>query len=100
MVFCIRVINCCCNFPGVLNVISDWFGIVDITNVVYFIIIAFLLLIVFLNNISISKQQEEVTLLTQELSLTKSEMRGKTDDLCASDNSVNNACDRANSVED
>jgi len=61
--------------PSVLDTISDWFGIIERTNSVFLIIIAFLLLIVFLNNMMLSKTQEEITLLIQEISILKAELK-------------------------
>jgi len=78
--------------PDVLYFVSIWFGIVEVTNLIYFIIIGFLLLIVFYNNIAISKQQESITLLTQEISILKSELEQKTV-VCNSVNQIGNIGD-------
>lgn len=87
-------------FPDILQWFSTLLGIIDITNAIFLIVIGFLLLIVFLNNVTISKHQETITLLVQEISILKSEKEGKDNDLCAADNPVDNACDGADSLED
>lgn len=86
-------------FPVILTWIARLLGIIDITNVIFLIVIGFLLLIVFLNNVTISKHQETITLLVQEISILKSEKEGKADDLCTVDNPVDNACGGTDSVE-
>lgn len=78
--------------PDVLYFVSVWFGIVEVTNLIYFIIIGFLLLIVFYNNIAISKQQENITLLTQEISVLKSALENKTGEY-TSVNHIDDTCD-------
>lgn len=87
-------------FPGILDRFAYFLGIIDITNAIFLVVIGFLLLIVFLNNVTLSKHQETITLLVQELSILKSEKEGKLDDICIADNSGNNACGGADSVED
>ena len=86
-------------FPRLLHIISYWFGIVDITNSIYLIIIAFLLFIVFLNNITISKQQEDINSLIQEISILKSTTGDEKNDICVIDNSVCDACNGADIME-
>lgn len=68
------VISVC---PDILRFVADWFEIIEPTNSVFLIVIGFLLLIIFLNNITISKHQETITLLIQEISILNSKLDRK-----------------------
>lgn len=86
--------------PKCLYIVSGWFGIMEATNSMFLIVIAFLLLIVFLNNITISKHQESITLLIQEISILKSRLGGNANEnISVCDSTVNNACDGTDTLE-
>ncbi len=87
-------------FPKCLYIVSGWFGIMEPTNSMFLIVIAFLLLIVFLNNITISKHQESITLLIQEISILKSKPGGDANEnISVCDSTVNNACNGTDTLE-
>lgn len=56
-------------FPGIIYAICGWFGIISPTNLVYLIVIAFLLMLVFYNAIKISRLESRLDHLTQEIAL-------------------------------
>lgn len=56
-------------FPEIIYAICIWFGIMSPTNLVYLLVIAFLLLLVFYNAIKISHLESRLDHLTQEIAL-------------------------------
>lgn len=86
-------------FPQVLFTVSRWVGIAEPTNAVFLLIIAFMLLIMFINNLTISKTQEDVVRLVQEISILKAELKEKDYAVRAVDSAVSDAGDRSDPVE-
>lgn len=58
-------------FPDSLQSFANWLGFETLSNFIFVVIIALLILICFFLTISNSKQQEQITKLTQEISILK-----------------------------
>lgn len=86
-------------FPQVLFTVSHWVGIAEPTNAVFLLIIAFMLLILFANNIAISKSQEDIVRLVQEISILKAKLKEKEYAVPSVDSTVADAGDRSDTVE-
>jgi hypothetical protein len=72
--FAALVFVCISVFPKILEFIANAFGIVEKTNAAFLVVIAFLLLITFLDNITLSKNKESINNLIREISLLKSKI--------------------------
>ncbi len=68
------ILVCISIFPKILEFIASMFGIVEKTNAAFLIVIAFLLLIAFQNNITILKNKESINNLIRETSILKSKI--------------------------
>lgn len=86
-------------FPGILFTVSRWVGIIEPTNAVFLIIIAFMLLILFVNNITLSKSQEDIVRLVQEISILKAQLKENEYAVHSADTSVDDAGNRSDAVE-
>ncbi len=58
-------------FPAPIIALSDLFGFETLSNIIFVIIIALLILVCFSLTISLSRQQVKITKLIQELSILK-----------------------------
>lgn len=58
-------------FPGPLQSFANWLGFEQLSNFIFLVIIALLILICFFLTISNSKQQEQITKLNQEIAILK-----------------------------
>ena len=67
-------------FPKPLEAFANWLGFETLANFIFVIIIALLLVICFFTTLSNSRQQEQITKLSQELSILKGKKRSKTSD--------------------
>ena len=56
-------------FPGILSVVSGFFGIYDPVNMIFFCGFAFSLIIIYTLTAAVSKLSEEVRCLTQDIAL-------------------------------
>lgn len=56
-------------WPEIIYAVCRWLGIVSPTNLVYLIVIAFLLMLVFINAIKISQLESRLDHLAQEVAL-------------------------------
>lgn len=63
--------------PGLLDLISEIIGIYSVTNMVFFLGFCFLLIIVFLQTISLSRNSERIRKLSQELALRDKENKDR-----------------------
>lgn len=58
-------------FPGPLQAFANWLGFETLSNFIFLVIIALLILICFFLSTSNSKQQEQITKLNQEIAIIK-----------------------------
>ena len=58
-------------FPGPLQSFANWLGFEQLSNFIFLVVIAVLILICFFLTISNSKQQDQITKLNQEISILK-----------------------------
>ncbi|MBO7657041.1 DUF2304 domain-containing protein [Candidatus Saccharibacteria bacterium] len=58
-------------FPGPLQSFANWLGFEQLSNFIFLVIIALLILICFFLTVSNSKQQDQITKLNQEISILK-----------------------------
>lgn len=58
-------------FPEPLTVFSSWLGFETLSNFIFLVVIALLIIICFFHTVTISKQQTQITKLIQELSILK-----------------------------
>lgn len=58
-------------FPDPLQSFAHWLGFETLSNFIFLVIIALLILICFFLTVSNSKQQDEITKLNQEMSILK-----------------------------
>lgn len=58
-------------FPDPLQSFAHWLGFEQLSNFIFLVIIALLILICFFLTISNSKQQEQITKLNQEIAILK-----------------------------
>lgn len=59
-------------FPEPLNTFSNWLGFETFSNFIFLIVIALLIILCFFLTITISRQQNQITKLIQEVSILKS----------------------------
>ncbi|MBR3252675.1 DUF2304 domain-containing protein [Candidatus Saccharibacteria bacterium] len=64
-------------FPDPLQSFAHWLGFETLSNFIFLVIIALLILICFFLTVSNSKQQDEITKLNQEISILKKGQNGK-----------------------
>ena len=64
-------------FPEPLTALANWLGFETLSNFIFLITIALLILICFFLTISVSKQQSQITKLIQELSILKHDQNKK-----------------------
>ena len=60
-----------CIFPNPIDAISKWLGFETLSNFIFVILIALLIIVTFSLTITVSKQQEQIVKLIQELSILK-----------------------------
>ena len=60
-----------CIFPNPIDTISKWLGFETLSNFIFVILIALLIIVTFSLTITVSKQQEQIIKLIQELSILK-----------------------------
>lgn len=58
-------------FPGPLESFAHWLGFETLSNFIFLVVIAILILICFFLTVSNSKQQNQITKLIQEVSILK-----------------------------
>lgn len=58
-------------FPEPINTLAHWLGFETLSNFIFVVIIALLIIICFFLTVTISRQQSEITKLIQELSILK-----------------------------
>lgn len=58
-------------FPGPLQSFANWLGFEQLSNFIFLVVIAVLILICFFLTVSNSKQQDQITKLNQEISILK-----------------------------
>lgn len=64
-------------FPEPLAAISVWLGFETFSNFIFLVVIALLIILCFFLTITASRQQEQITKLTQELSILKHKTKNK-----------------------
>lgn len=64
-------------FPQPLESLANWLGFETLSNFIFLIVIALLILICFFLTLSNSRQQEQITKLNQELSILKAKKQLK-----------------------
>ena len=58
-------------FPEPLTILSKWLGFETLSNFIFLVVIALLIIICFFHTVTISKQQAQITKLIQEISILK-----------------------------
>ena len=58
-------------FPDPLQSFANWLGFEQLSNFIFLVVIAILILICFFLTVSNSKQQDQITKLNQEISIIK-----------------------------
>lgn len=58
-------------FPETLTTLSSWLGFETLSNFIFLITIALLIMLCFFHTITISRQQNQITKLIQEMSILK-----------------------------
>lgn len=67
-------------FDSIPNWLSNFFGFQLTSNFLLFLAVIFLLIIVFLQSLQLSKHKNQVNIIIQELSILKSKLDTKKDD--------------------
>lgn len=62
-------------FPGPLQSFASWLGFETLSNFIFLVVIAILILICFFLTVSNSKQQKQITKLIQEISILKHDQK-------------------------